>query len=578
MHVIKSMFINGLKSRLPVFSLIVLMALYTFPTPVAAAKKPLVDSSINSTLTGNRFLMITSDVGFGNRLAKILRELYGADVVIKTIDAYKSIIDRASFDAFVYYGGVYEQPPRQAFLDDMKRTSKPVLWINYHGWMLDQKYLATKGITIHDQHDYTSYTKIKMKQEYALTYTDTTFIKSKPEKIIYFLQSSSGKQIPGAVHTGNYTFISYSPRPDIFAPDFYPFYKAIQITFGYKTAPTHPKKASLNYQKRLSTARNDIFRTGVHLPVYAASSRYSFYGHGYDHDKWHKNLERIKQSGAEWVNLVRTFYQTDVKSSDVHADEYRTPTLITLKNIIQDAHELGLMVQIHLAINLNKRESDDWHGRIRPKNRHLWWANYQALVLEMAEFSKRNEVEALIIGTEYTGLQSHNNSWRTLIKMIRKQAQYPGMLGYGANYNSLDIAWLDRLDFLGISAYWPLSEDKDPSIEILNQSWQRINNKLGKWMTKHPSLRVEFTEAGYTSQPYASVHPFSWKPHKGKAQSLTEQLLCYRSLNDFLKQESKIKGIHIFASTADDDYPDSIGYTPFGKPAEKVLKQIMQIR
>ena len=97
-------------------------------------------------------------------------------------------------------------------------------------------------------------------------------------------------------------------------------------------------------------------------------------------------------------------------------------------------------------------------------------------------------------------------------------------------------------------------------------------------MAKNPSLRVEFTEVGYVSQPYSSVLPFSWKPHKGKSQSLSEQLLSYRALKEFLEHEQRIKGVHIFASTTGDDEPDSIDYTPFGKPAEKVMKQIMEIR
>ena len=97
-------------------------------------------------------------------------------------------------------------------------------------------------------------------------------------------------------------------------------------------------------------------------------------------------------------------------------------------------------------------------------------------------------------------------------------------------------------------------------------------------MKKHPSLRVEFTEVGYSSQLYSSVYPFSWKSSKAETQSLTEQLQSYRSLHQFLKREPKIKGVHIFASTEEDDDPASIGYTPFGKPAEKVVKQIMQIR
>ena len=569
------MYIGGLKRKSHVFSTVILIVFCTWLAPVAAAEKSLVDSKVDSVLTGNRFLIITPDADSGNILREILQELYGAEVVIKTIDDYTPFIDESAFDAFVYHSSLYSQLPAQSFIDDMERTSKPVLWINYHGWALNKKYLGAKGITIHDQHD-DSYTEIEMQEVFALSSTDTTLMESKPENIIYSLRAPSGKKIPGAVHTENYTFVAYSPKLDIFAPDFQPFLMAIRAAFEYTPAPAPVKKISLNYQERILAGRKDAFRTGVHLPVYVASSQGSRLG--YENDKWHENLLRIKQSGAEWVNLVRTFYQTDAHSADIQADEKRTPRLDTLENIIHDAHELGLMVQIHLAMNLKMRKPNDWHGMISPDNRQQWWTAYQALVLEMAEFSRRNEVEALIIGTEYISMEPDEKNWRALIGKVREQAQFSGMLGYGANYSSLDISWLDELDFFGISAYWPLSEHRDPDLQTLNKSWSLINKKLGSWRGKHPSLRVEFTEVGYASQPYASVLPFSWKPHKGKAQNFTEQLQCYRSLLKFLEREPKIKGVHIFASTAADDDPDSIGYTPFGKPAERVVKQIMQIR
>ena len=567
------MFISGSKCEAYFFLAIMSIALLTVHYPVAANEKSLTDSRIESILTGNHFLIITSDVNSGNRLGEILQELYGAKITIKALDEYTSFIDEAAFDAFIYYNGLYSQLPGQDFIDDMERTNKPVLWINYHGWMLNKEYLANKGVTIQDQHD-TSYTEIEMQDIFALTPTDTTRMKSKPENVIYSLRAPSGEKIPGAVHIDNYTFVAYSPSIDIFSHDFQPFLMAIRAAFGHAIAPA--RKISQNYQERIIAGHKDVYRTGIHLPVYVASSRDSRLG--YENDEWHENLVRIKQSGAEWVNLVRTYYQTDVHSSDIHANKNLTPSLAALKNIIHDAHDLGLKVQLHLAINLLMRKTGDWHGMITPDNRKQWWVDYQALVLEIAEFSKQNEVEALIIGTEYNSLEPDEKNWRSLIEMVRTQAQYPGMIGYGANFNSLDIAWSDALDFLGVSAYWPLSKDKDPDLKTLNESWSRISKRLGIRMAKNPSLRFEFTEVGYTSQLYSSVLPFSWKPHKGKAQSLSEQLLCYRSLKKFLEYEDKIKGVHIFASTTGDDDPNSIDYTPFGKPAEKVMKQIMEIR
>ena len=89
---------------------------------------------------------------------------------------------------------------------------------------------------------------------------------------------------------------------------------------------------------------------------------------------------------------------------------------------------------------------------------------------------------------------------------------------------------------------------------------------------------MEFTEVGYVSQPYSSVLPFSWKAHRGRRQSLSEQKEAYLSLLRYLRDQPKIAGIHIFASTEEDDVPENIGYTPFGKPAEYVVNDILRLR
>lgn len=527
----------------------------------------------DAKLAGNRFLIITPNINSGIHLGNLLTEFYGAEIVVKHSSKYVSYIDEEVYDAFIYLGNDYFQPPDLEFVEDIQRTQKPVLWIGYHGWELGKDFLAARDIEIFDDHA-TGYTHIEYRQSFDLTATDSTLIQSDHENVLYWLISESASDIPGAVVAGNFTFIGYLPAIDIFAPDFPPLLAAIKATFGKQPAPVTAKKA--DFKQRVFNGLNDDFRTGVHLPVYIARSSETEYG--YEHNRWHENLVRIKRTGAEWVSLVRTFIQTDRFSVDVHADDSRTPSLESLSNIISDAHAIGLKVQINLMLNLQQRGPTEWHGIIRPANLDEWWHSYRSLVLEMAEFSLRNEVEALVIGNEYASLQDQDENWRDLVTEIRQQVNYNGMLGYSVNYNSKNLPWYDAVDFIGVSAYWPLSEDRNPTLETLIRSWSEIDAEIKTWIEAHPAIRVEFTEAGYVSQPYASVLPFSWKPHRGKAQDLNEQLLSYTALYNYLESTPEIKGIHIFASTSEDNDPESIGYTPFGKPAESVVQQIMKLR
>jgi hypothetical protein len=183
-----------------------------------------------------------------------------------------------------------------------------------------------------------------------------------------------------------------------------------------------------------------------------------------------------------------------------------------------------------------------------------------------------------MLGTEFTSMQGDTEEWRELIAALRTDAGYRGLIGYGVNYNSTRVDWLDALDFFGISAYWPLSDRRDPDLATLMRSWSSIDAMLRRWKASHPNVALELGEIGYVSQPYASVLPFSWKAHRGAQQSLIEQLRCYESLRAFLSTATYIAGVHFFASTAEDTDPASRGYTPFGKPAEAVMKRILRMR
>lgn len=530
-----------------------------------------------STLTslgGNRILLIAPSSYDPAPLENILKEYYEADVTLISMEDYTSWIDEYAHDGFIYLGAAYEEVALPGFLTDMERTRKPVLWINYHAWQLAETFLQKRGARVIDSHE-TGYTELRHEDKIIpLSPTDTTRIESDADSVLYWLEGNDLQPIPGAVQLGNFTFVSYMPAFDPFDDDFAPFLKAMISAFGHLKPPQSPQARS--YLQRIDEARRDGFRTGIHLPVYTASTTDE--ATDYASDMWHANLIRIKESGAEWVNLVATFYQKTILSSEIAPDPDLTPTLQALTNIIHDAHKVGLLVRLYATINVKELKGNQWRGVIKPSNRDLWWQHYHALLKRMAKFAYANEVESMMIGTELNSMQAETPRWLSIIDTIRNDVGYPGVIGYEANYNAIDVEWADKLDFLGVSAYWPVSETRDPDLETLDRSWQRIDRKLEQWRKRYPDVKMEFTEVGYVSQPYASVLPFSWKAFRGKGRSLTEQYNCYRALHDYLKRTPEVTGVHIFASSQEDMNPRSRGYTPFGKPAETVMTDIFNIR
>jgi hypothetical protein len=536
--------------------------------PIHAEKIP--GKELDSTV---RILIITAPGEYGMEMASLVNRVFGYDVEVTDTDRYAPQIDEYHYDGFIFLGGKYDKPPKQGFLDDMRNTRKPVLWINYHAWLLGDKFFEQKGFRVLDKHD-NKFTSLITRFVHELTPTDTTTIEATGDKVLYWFFRKGKDLTPAAVKVGNFTYLAYSPTLNQSKTDFGPFLSALKKTF-HDVVPS-PRKAWKQYKQRLSDIRNDDFRTGVHLPVYVSTTTGG--AHGYDSDFWHSNLIRIKKTGAEWITIIAVHYQEKVNSSEIYADSARTPTLKSLEAIIQDAHKLGLYVRLSLVVNIDKPQKDEWRGFIWPRDRDKWWSSYQAIALKIAKMAKEQEVEAFIIGAELNKMQSDNAGWEKLISSIRTTTSFDGLIGYQANFDALSLKWADKLDFVGIAAYWPLAGDRDPELSELKASWNKIKQELTNWIRLNPGIPLEFGEIGYVSQPYTSVLPYSWTPFRGKLQSTTEQRKCYRSLHDFLSGFKKIKGVHFFASTSQDGVPGDRGYTPFGKPAEKVMEEIIHLR
>jgi hypothetical protein len=86
----------------------------------------------------------------------------------------------------------------------------------------------------------------------------------------------------------------------------------------------------------------------------------------------------------------------------------------------------------------------------------------------------------LSIGTEMNSLESpsHESRWRELIGDVRSHfdgqltyaANHSDALGFGGGYQR--VPWWEDLDYIGIDAYFALSDRTDPSRSELLASWK----------------------------------------------------------------------------------------------------------
>jgi hypothetical protein len=120
-------------------------------------------------------------------------------------------------------------------------------------------------------------------------------------------------------------------------------------------------------------------------------------------------------------------------------------------------------------------------GLIKMTSETDWQAlekSYTAFILTYAKAAELLNAEVFCIGTELELFVANRPKyWQQLITQIRKI--YTGKLTYASNWDEFTrVPFWQDLDFVGIDAYFPLSDKKTPTV-------QRVRNTGGS-LTKKP--------------------------------------------------------------------------------------------
>ena len=240
-----------------------------------------------------------------------------------------------------------------------------------------------------------------------------------------------------------------------------------------------------------------------------------------------------------------------------------------MRGVIAQAH--GLKMQVLLKPHLWLRPPD-WPGSIHHNSDAqwaAWFAAYREFILHYAAMAESEQVEMLCVGNELTLASKREREWRSLIAEIRKV--YRGRLTYGANLEEVfDVRFWDDLDAIGLSAYFPLSDDASPSRAAIEQGWQPIVERLAqlslRW--KRPVL---ITELGYASRDYATEKPWA---ESGQRLNLKLQADAFAAFFHAVWPQSWVAGAYLWKWESYPDHADSneIEFAFEHKPAEAVIR------
>lgn len=245
----------------------------------------------------------------------------------------------------------------------------------------------------------------------------------------------------------------------------------------------------------------------------------------------------------------------------------RTEGIITGIHKSHD-YKMKVMLKPHLWINHGFYTGDLTFST--EKKWINWETDYEKYILYFAKLAQKEKIELFCFGTELgNSIAKRPKYWTELIKKIRKV--YAGKLTYAANWNDFDkVPFWDDLDYIGIDAYFPLSDKETPSVATLNWNWKKHILKIETIQQKF-NKKIIFTEFGYRNANKAAEEPWT---ETNMITNNKAQANGYEALFQSFSQQKWFAGGFAWKWYADEYYKKKIiDYTPQEKPALAIMKK-----
>lgn len=200
-------------------------------------------------------------------------------------------------------------------------------------------------------------------------------------------------------------------------------------------------------------------------------------------------------------------------------------------------------------------------------------ASYAAFILAYAALAQETNADIFSIGTELEQfVVNRPDYWKSLIKKIK--TIYKGKLTYASNWDEYKrVPFWDQLDYVGVDAYFPLSEMQTPTIESVIDGWRWWKGELATFSKMH-NKKILFTEWGYRSVDFSAKEP--WTTDRTITNvNLEAQANTTKATFEALWDEDWFAGGFIwkwFIHHSESGGNGDNRFTPQNKPAEAIIR------
>jgi hypothetical protein len=316
-----------------------------------------------------------------------------------------------------------------------------------------------------------------------------------------------------------------------------------------------------------------LFADGPHRGMsYAHAMRG---GRGYGSEESARSLQRLADLGVEWISITPFGFQREAAAPGFRwfAPGSRGPgeTDDRLQAVTRQAHALGMKVMLKPHIWLRPPL---WPGSIEAGSEadwQAWFRNYEEFTGHYAALAQQAGMDVFCVGNELAKTTVRDADWRRVITVARKH--YAGPLTYGAEAEEVfRVPFWDALDFIGVSAYYPLVDAPSSGRAALAQAWSPLIERLAALSARH-RRKVVFTELGYRSASYGAWR--HWEITDAAPVDLRAQAEAYEAFFLAVWPQPWFGGVYWWKwfSYRDHSGPASNDFEMENKPAELVVQR-----
>jgi hypothetical protein len=290
-------------------------------------------------------------------------------------------------------------------------------------------------------------------------------------------------------------------------------------------------------------------------------------------------FDHLLEANVDWIAQTPFGWQPRY---DVPRIELRTTAVLWgetdegLRETARRARMHGVKTMLKPHIWLQQEVEGEWRGTIRFEREEDWvqWEeDYRRFALHYARLAAEAGMEMFCIGIELrSSIRQRPLFWRNLIAEVRQI--YKGPLTYGANWfqEYQEVGFWDQLDYIGIHAYFPLTQQLDATVADLERGWQPHLRSI-EALQREWDRPILFTEIGYRSIVGAAIEP--WNSTVRRGIDLQEQADAYEAVFETFWDQPWFAGLYVWDWRPDHSRAGGITddhFSPQNKPAQDVLR------